>query len=176
MQYDKEFLKALDYHREKTTYVRITALSNDEYPREEILGRATGGSVNVDGASAVRRSCSLSLLALETDAILTEPYWCYDNKFKLEIGLKNNIDTRYPDIIWFEMGIYIITNFSASKSTTGLSISISGKDKMCRLNGEVSGNIMMSADLGTIETSTKLTNGEIQTTIPKAHSHIHLNH
>lgn len=154
--FDNQFLKKLDYHKEKETYIRIISLTNDEYPRETIEGQATGGSVNVDGASAVRRSCSLSMLVLDTDTIITDEFWCYNNKFKLEIGLKNLVDNKYPDIIWFDMGIYIITGFNKSKSTTNLSISLSGKDKMCRLNGEVSGNIMMSTDFGTIEEVVKL--------------------
>ena len=166
--FDKAFLKKLDYHREKETYIRIISLTNDEYPREQIEGKATGGSINVDGASAVRRSCSLSLIALEDDIILTDNFWCYNNKFKLEVGLKNLIDNKYPDIIWFDMGIYIITSFSKSKNTNNLSISLSGKDKMCRLNGEVSGNIMMSTDFGTIETVQKNEKtGELTTTIKK---------
>ena len=166
--FDKAFLKKLDYHREKETYIRIISLTNDEYPREQIEGKATGGSINVDGASAVRRSCSLSLIALEDDVILTDNFWCYNNKFKLEVGLKNLIDNKYPDIIWFDMGIYIITSFSKSKNTNNLSISLSGKDKMCRLNGEVSGNIMMSTDFGTIETVQKNEEtGELTTTIEK---------
>ena len=166
--FDKEFLKQLDYHREKETYIRITSLTNDEYPREQIEGRATGGSINIDGVSAVRRSCSLNMIALDEDVILTDNFWCYNNKFKLEVGLKNLVDKKYPDIIWFDMGIYIITNFSKSKNTNNLSISLSGKDKMCRLNGEVSGNIMMSTDFGTIETVQKNEEtGELTTTIEK---------
>ena len=166
--FDKEFLKQLDYHREKETYIRITSLTNDEYPREQIEGRATGGSINIDGVSAVRRSCSLNMIALVEDVILTDNFWCYNNKFKLEVGLKNLVDNKYPDIIWFDMGIYIITNFSKSKNTNNLSISLSGKDKMCRLNGEVSGNIMMSTDFGTIETVQKNEEtGQLTTTIEK---------
>lgn len=166
--FDKEFLKQLDYHREKETYIRITSLTNDEYPREQIEGRATGGSINIDGVSAVRRSCSLNMIALDEDVILTDNFWCYNNKFKLEVGLKNLVDNKYPDIIWFDMGIYIITSFSKSKNTNNLSISLSGKDKMCRLNGEVSGNIMMSTDFGTIETVQKnKETGELTTTIEK---------
>ena len=153
---DQQFLKTLDRSQERETYVRITSLSLNDFPREEIIGRATGGSINIDGASAVRRSCSLSMLALDTDPIVTDTYWCYNNKFKLEIGLKNLIDTKYPEIIWFEMGIYIITAFSKSKNTTGLNISLSGKDKMCRLNGEVSGNIMMSNNFGVIDEVAKV--------------------
>jgi hypothetical protein len=138
-------------------YIRITSLDLNDQPREEITGRATGGSVNVDGASAVRRSCSLSLLALESDAAITDTYWCYNNKFKLEIGIKNFVDKNYPDIIWFKMGVYIITSFSKSKTTSALNISISGKDKMCRLNGEVGGYLAMSTDFGTEELMTEVT-------------------
>lgn len=150
-QFDSIFLKKLDYQKTKEFYVRIISLTNDEYPKEEILGRVTGGSINIDGSSAIRRSCSLSLNALESDTIITDDNWYYDTKFKLEIGVKNYIDKNYPDIIWFKMGTYIITSFSKSKSTNSLSISISGKDKMCRLNGEISGNLMVSTDFGTIE-------------------------
>ena len=171
--YDSNFLKLLDQHREKTTYVRITALDNNDYPREQIEGRVTGGSVNVDGASAVRRSCSLSLVALEDDTIITDSYWYYNNKFKLEIGLENRVNPEYENIIWFKMGIYIVSSFSKSRNTNNLNISISGKDKMCRLNGEVSGNLPMSNDFGVLEEidgngNIKLTKLTIYTIIQKA--------
>ena len=35
----------------------------DEYPVEEITGKITGGSINIDGSSSVRRTCSLTLVA-----------------------------------------------------------------------------------------------------------------
>lgn len=166
--FDQKFLKELDYSRTKETYIRIISLTNDEYPREQIEGKVTGGSISIDGASAVRRSCSLSMIALDNDKIITDKFWCYDNKFKLEIGIKNLVDNKYPDIIWFDMGIYIITSFSKSQSTTELNISLSGKDKMCRLNGEVSGNIMMSTDFGTKEKVQKNEEtGELTTVIEK---------
>ena len=66
-------------------------------------------------------------------------------------GLKNTVDPQYPDIIWFKLGTYVITNFSYSYSTAGMSISISGKDKMCLVNGDVSGAIYASVDFGTRE-------------------------
>jgi hypothetical protein len=153
---DKAFLQKLDCCQERETYIRITSLSLQDFPREEIIGRATGGSINIDGASAVRRSCSLSLIALDNDPIVTDKYWCYNNNFKLEIGLKNLVDKKYPEIVWFNMGVYVITSFSKSKNTTGLNISLSGKDKMCRLNGEVSGNIMMSNNFGVIDEVVKV--------------------
>ena len=60
---DKEFLKELDNFNSREIYARITALTSNELPIEMIEGRITGGSINIDGASAVRRTCSLSLVA-----------------------------------------------------------------------------------------------------------------
>ena len=55
MIYDKEFLRELDKTHNKTIYSRITSLTFDEQPISTIEGRITAGSINVDGASAVRR-------------------------------------------------------------------------------------------------------------------------
>ena len=49
----------------------------------------TQGSVNIDGSSAVRRTCSLSLIA--EDLNINDFYWGLKSKFKLEIGLRKNI-------------------------------------------------------------------------------------
>lgn len=149
MQYDKNFLLALDKEKNKTIYVRITALTFDEKPLETIEGRATSGSINVDGSSALRRSCALSMVAQDYD--FNAYYWGLKSKFKLEIGLKNTINNKYPDIIWFKQGIYLITSFNTSRSTSSLSISISGKDKMALLNGDIGGNVNASTDFGQIE-------------------------
>lgn len=148
---DKQFLKQIDADENRETYIRITALDLNDYPRETIEGKATGGSVNIDGTSAIRRSCSLSLVVPNTDVIITDEYWCYNNKFKLEVGLKNNINDQYPPILWFNQGIYLIASFGHSITASNTTISISGKDKMCRLNGEISGNLPMSVDFGTEE-------------------------
>lgn len=146
--YDKNFLKRLDLNRTKETYIKIISLTNEDLPVEEITGQATGGSINIDGASSVRRSCSLSMTATKEDNIITDKYWAYNHKFKLQIGLKNIIDRTQSDIIWFDQGIYIISNFSISESTSSLTISIQGKDKMCRLDGTISGSLPAQHDFG----------------------------
>ena len=64
---DKDFLKELDNYNSREIYARITALTVNELPIESIEGRVTGGSINIDGASAVRRTCSLSLVAQGVD-------------------------------------------------------------------------------------------------------------
>lgn len=143
---DSQFLLELDKHREHEVYARVIALTFDEQPVETIEGQVTSGSINIDGASAVRRTCSLSLVA--KDLNINDFYWGVKSKFKLEIGLKNNINDNYPDIIWFPQGTYLITAFNTSQTTNNYNVSISGKDKMCLLNGDLGGSLPASIDFG----------------------------
>ena len=145
----KDFLLELDRYRNKTIYARITSLRMDESPREGIEGRVTQGSINLDGASALRRSCSLTIVAQNFD--YNDYLWGMNTKFKLEIGVENPINPRYPSIIWFNQGIYLISSFNVSRAATNFTISIQGKDKMCLLNGEVGGSLTSSVDFGQIE-------------------------
>lgn len=148
---DKDFLRELDLAHNKEIFARIILLSFDEYPLKTIEGRVTGGSINIDGASAVRRTCSLSMVAKE-QVNVEDFYWGLKSKFKLEIGVSNNINSSYPDIIWFKQGLFICTSFSSTNSTNNFTININGKDKMCLLNGEVGGSFTSSIDFGTMET------------------------
>ena len=84
---DKEFLYELSQFRQKEIYAKIIALDFEENPLEQIEGKVTGGSLNIDGSSAVRRTCNLSLVA--KDVNISDFYWSVSNKFTLEIGVKN---------------------------------------------------------------------------------------
>lgn len=161
---DKDFLLKLDQQKERENFARIISLDFDENPLEQIEGRVTGGSVNIDGTSAVRRSCSLSMVAENLD--INNFYWGVKNKFKLEIGLSNKIDSNYPDIIWFPLGTYVITSFSTSYTTNNYTISINGKDKMCLLNGEIGGSLPSQVDFGYEEYWDKTNNIITKTPVP----------
>lgn len=139
MWYDKEFLKELDKSRTKTKYARVTTLTWDESPIQSVEGRVTQGSISLDGASAVRRTCSLSMVVEDVD--VSNYYWGLNTKFKLEVGIKNNVDPSYPDIIWFPQGIYLITSLSSALAVNNFTLSIQGKDKMSLLNGDIGGSI-----------------------------------
>ena len=62
---DKEFLKELDKTALKEVYAEIYALNSDDEVIESIEGYVTQGSVNIDGASSVRRTCPLTIVADE---------------------------------------------------------------------------------------------------------------
>ena len=146
---DKQFLLKLDQQKNRIVYVRLIALDKDEFPIESIEGRATGGSISIDGNSSVTRTCSLSLVG--QDLHIHDYLWAMKNKFKVEIGLENHIDDRYDDIVWFKQGIFYITSFSLSESTNNFSISISGKDKMSKLDGSLGGTLTTQVDFGTYD-------------------------
>lgn len=146
MQYNDIFLNELFAHPEREITARITALNFQEKPMEFIEGKITGGSINIDGNSILRRTCSLSMVA--QDVNINQFYWGLYNKFQLEIGLKNKINPAYPETIWFKQGIFIITNFNTTYNINSYNISISGKDKMCLLNGEIAGTLPHTTDFG----------------------------
>lgn len=159
---DEEFLAALTEQRERDIYARIVSLDIDELPIQYIEGRVTSGSINIDGDSAVRRTCSLTMVTEQID--IDDFYWGIRTKISLLIGIKNNLsddyyapsDGIYPDIVWFPQGIYYLSTFNTSISTNTCTISLQGKDKMCMLNGDLGGQLFASVDFGTEEVMNKV--------------------
>ena len=145
---DTSFLRELDEYNNKFYYVKIIVLSMNEKPINSIEGRITkGGSINIDGSSAVRRTCNLSFVALEEENDLTniENLLSINKKIKIEIGIKNNFSDKYDDdVFWFPQGVFVIVNPSISNSSSGCQISLTCKDKMALLNGECGGNLPAS--------------------------------
>lgn len=162
--FDLEFLSSLLEKKDRILYIRIILLDKNEYPLEHIEGKATGGSINIDGKSSLRRSCTVSMIA--KDININDFYWGLKNKFKLEIGIKNDINGNYGDIIWFKQGIYVITSFNTSRGVNNYTINISGKDKMCLLNGNLGGILPHTTDFGIEEYYDSKTGITTYTSIP----------
>lgn len=146
---DTTFLEQLIEQYSHKVYAKVIALTQDELPIAEITGNVIQGSINVDGSSAVRRTCNLTLVTSSIEVNNVD--WSLHTKFRLSIGLNNYINNKYDDIIWFKQGTYIITSFSSTLNNQGYTITIQGKDKMCKLNGEVGGVLSGSHDFGKLE-------------------------
>lgn len=148
-----EFLKRLtEEQTQKENIVKITVLNFiDEVPIQEITGRVTSGSLQLNGNSAVRRTCNSVTIISDIQEEEIDAQWALENKFSLKLGVYNFIDPNYDPIIWFPLGVYVISSFSHSKNTTSTTISISGKDKMCLLDGSISGKFPSGAELDVIE-------------------------
>lgn len=145
---DSSFLCELDKFNNKFIYVKIIVLDMEEHPISSIEGRIEdGASINIDGSSAMRRTCSLNFVALEEENDLTniENLLSINKKIKIEIGIENNFLNNYNDeIFWFPQGIFVITEPEISNSSSGCTISLSCKDKMALLNGDCGGNLPSS--------------------------------
>ena len=143
---DSKFLSMLDEMRIKKHYAKIIVLSFvDEKPLREIQGIATAGSITVNGQAALRRTISLTVSGVENENDINniENIISINKKVKIEVGLENPFEDykNYGDIIWFPLGTYVINQATTSTTASSANISISGKDKMCMLDGTCGGTL-----------------------------------
>ena len=157
---DQEFLKKLDVENMLTKMIKISVLDfKTEQTIAIIEGKATGGNINLNGNSAMRRVLSLSIAAdpkgIEKQG--SQEYILYSNinevnniisinkKIKVEIGFNNilALEGYYNnyDIIWIPLGTYTIKTASVSTNNSGTNISLTLSDKTATLNGDVGGTI-----------------------------------
>ena len=153
---DKQFLKSIDESSFKEEFIKIIILNWQEQPIEEIQGRVSSGTLNINGNSSLRRTCNLTMLISEEEANITsvKNLLSINKKIKLEIGLKN-LTTQYTDydIIWFPLGLYIISNVSITNTNGQITTaSLQLKDKMCLLNGECGGLLPASVTFSSYDT------------------------
>ena len=88
---DYEFLKSIDFLNIQTTFVRINILNKKDLLVAGIEGRATGGNINLNGSSAVRRTGSLTMVADEDTYRITDVQnlISINKRIEVEIGIKN---------------------------------------------------------------------------------------
>lgn len=135
---DNILLEKLVNEKIQTIYAKIITYSFDEKPLSSIEGRVSGGSIQANGASAVRRTLSLSMIAKPEIANIEN----LDNEIAINKKVKVYIGRLAGDeIMWFNCGFYVISSASVNQSTSGWTISISGKDKMALLDGTAGGTL-----------------------------------
>lgn len=165
---DKNFLKTIDRISLKEEFAKITILNWQERPIEEIQGKVSSGTLNINGNSSLRRTCNLTILIDENNSNITsvKNSLSINKKIKLDIGIKNNT-SQYSeyDIIWFPLGTYIISSVSITNTNSQItSASLQLKDKMCLLNGECGGLLPASVTFSSYDTLDA--NGAYQTEQP----------
>lgn len=154
--YDKIFLKQMDLLKIKEQLVKITVLDWAENPIKDIQGKITGGSINLDGKSSIRRTCNLTMFVEDYEDINVtsiNSLISINKKMQLSIGIINTTNkyTDYP-IIWYPLGIFVMINPSISRGLNGTTVSIQLKDKMCLLNGECGGTLPAQTQFDEYET------------------------
>ena len=144
---DSAFLEQLNNQHIKEYLVNITVLNWQQDPIEKIEGRVINANISLDGKSAVRRTCNITLVAdgIINDVTKVDNLISINKKVSLEIGFINFTKKyeQYP-VLWFPLGIYVIVNPSISHNADSVIISLQLKDKMCLLNGECGGTLPAS--------------------------------
>ena len=153
---DASFLKEIDNQHLKEQFVKITVLDWLERPIQEIQGLVTGGNLNLDGSSSVRRTINLSCyIDKEENANVTnlDNLFSINKKMFLEIGYKNTTKqyTQY-EMLWFPQGTFVMIAPSLTHSLGGAALQVSLRDKMCLLNGECGGVIPAATQFDHYET------------------------
>ena len=144
---DDAFLKQINYSNNITLHCRIFVMNRDEAVIGTIEGKTSGGSLSLNGSSAIRRTGSLTIIADDSTYRITDVrnLLAIDKLIEIEVGI-DNLTTAYSatPILWFPLGHFVIGNASISYSSSGLTISLSLKDKMALLNGESGGTFNTS--------------------------------
>ena len=151
---NSDFLSLFDGLQLKEQFVKIIVLDFLEKPLQEIQGQVVSGSINIDGQSSVRRTCTITFIAKPEQAQVTNinNLLSINKKVKIEIGFTNATE-YYKEYkkLWFPLGTYLIINPSISNSNGGIQITLQLKDKMCLLNGECGGVIPAAVDFANME-------------------------
>ena len=165
---DSAFLKDFDEIKIKQQFVKIIALTfKEQKPIAEIQGKVTGGSLSLNGDSAMRRTGNISLVAddYENSFFNINHLLSINKKVEILIGFTNTTN-KYKDfpILWFPQGIFVIISPNITHDPNGINISLSLHDKMALLNGECGGTFPASVIFNQVEDIDE--NGDIVITQP----------
>lgn len=146
---DRSFLLKLNQHKVREYLAAIMVLDFEtENPIARLEGKVVSGSMTVAANSAVRKTCSLTIVFDENTKNITDinNLIAIDKKISLSLGLKNPFYhlpqyTQYGEELWFKQGLFVITRASSSISVSSAQVSIELQDKMAFLNGTCGGTL-----------------------------------
>ena len=136
---DLDFLTKIINIINPVYYTQVSLLNKQQELIRVVTGKTVSANINIDGNSAVRRTANLSFVMEEKDKD-AQSLFQLNKKIYLQIGYQNFTEEykQFP-IIWFPLGMYVITNLSFSHNLSGTTFTLSLKDKMCLLNGQCGG-------------------------------------
>lgn len=146
---DRSFLLKLNQHKVREYLAAIMVLDFEtENPIARLEGKVVSGSMTVAANSAVRKTCSLTIVFNEDTKNITDinNLIAIDKKISLSLGLKNPFYhlpqyAQYGEELWFKQGLFVITRASSSISVSSAQVSIELQDKMAFLNGTCGGTL-----------------------------------
>lgn len=112
--------------RTKTIHTKIEVLNMNGIIVNEITGLCIDGSISIDISNLIRRTLNMTFIANKKLEINEQSLLWINKRLRIFVG----IERFNKDIVWFCLGIYIISNPQTLFSKSGRTISITGNDKM----------------------------------------------
>lgn len=129
-------IRALLFHN-KEMYVRILLLNDQFQTVYEMNYEYISGDISINIDSDIRNVLSMALFAKDRSVGFAEDRKLWINKFvKVFIGVKVPLE---KDILWYDKGIFVMTDYTYNASTRQLNISCA--DLVCYLNGDIGGSL-----------------------------------
>jgi len=130
---------AVHKQQQRTLYAKINVLDFNYIPISEIQGVVLSGSVSIDANSDIRRTASISLVAIdETFSIASGSKIWLDKYINIWTGIKDITD---GSIAWTNHGIFMPNSPSIQYSPTDKTLSFESVDLMAKLTGMRNGQI-----------------------------------
>lgn len=121
----------------QSRHVRLELLNHEYQTVDEIQGVCINGSFSIDANSDIRRTASINLVVQDTsfDVGAGKKIWL-DKYVRVYVGIEN---IRGGEVVWNNMGIYIVDAPSYSFEPATNSLNLSLLDLMAKLTGARNG-------------------------------------
>ena len=134
----------------RTLYAKINLLNFNFQVVDELSGVVIGNpSFTNDSTSDIRRTCDISIYPTDSsfDIVQGNKIWL-DKYIQIYIGIKNirylndlTTDSNAQEIVYTNMGVYLINNPEKTYSATSNTLKIEGLDLMAKLTGKRNGSL-----------------------------------
>ena len=124
----------------RNKYIKINLLNFNYLIVDSLEGNAIDGDININANSDIRRTCTISLVLTDSsfDVQAGGKIWL-DKLFQIYIGIE---DINSNEIIWNNMGIFLINKPSYKYDAQTKNMSFEGIDLMSKMTGIRNGYIM----------------------------------
>lgn len=136
-------ITAEDYNliqlKSRKRYVKIDLLNSKYQVVDSLESDIFDGSITIDATSDLRRSCTLSVVIKDKNFDIDEGgrIWL-DKRIQIYIGEEN---PRTKNIVWWNMGIFVINNPERIYDSQTNTLTINGLDLMSLLTGDRNGYV-----------------------------------
>lgn len=118
--------------KSRNLHIRINLLDYSRQIVDSVEGRVIGGNINLDANSNIRSTCSIEMVVDETYIPTVGGKIWLDRLVQIYIGVENISTT---DIVWTNMGIFLINNPSYQYDAESNTLSFQGVDMMSLFTG-----------------------------------------